>query len=60
MRHNDKMADRIPIILAQGCQRGISPLEVGISAPFEKRKQTVFWNPGTVPKEQIVEMSACR
>ena len=23
--------------------------EMGVSAPFEKRKQTAFWNPGTVP-----------
>ena len=35
-------------------------MEMGVSAPFEKRKRTVFWNPGTVPKEQIVEASASR
>ena len=27
----------------------INVVEVGVSAPFEKRKRTVFGNPGTVP-----------
>ena len=29
--------------------RVICIFEVGVSAPFEKRKRTVFWSPGTVP-----------